>query len=106
MWFNSETFRAVAKLRHNQSLYYFTGSPLPFPFPSGTIAAHFRGGDKRKEMKLVAPARYVEAAIELTQHMLNSFFSRTLFVPNDDERAIQETLAIAEKQGCCHYQFL
>ncbi len=99
MRFNNETVRAVSNLRHNQSLHYFTGgSTLPFPLPSGTISAHIRGGDKKKEMKLVAPARYVEAATELIQRMPNSFSSRTLFVSGDEERAIQESRVLAEKE--------
>ena len=80
-------------------MHYFTGgSALPFPLPPGTIAAHIRGGDKVQEMKLVGPASFVQAATDLIKLMPNSFSSRVLFVSADDEAAIQESRALAEKQ--------
>ena len=99
MRFNDDTVRAIATLRHNSSLQYLTGGrPVPFPFPSGTMAAHIRGGDKYYEMKLVPPIKYVDAASKLIVRMPHSF-SRFLFVSADDPAAITKTKRVAEKRA-------
>ena len=67
--------------------------------PAGTISAHIRHGDKHKEMRLVDPAAYLEAAERLTQLQPLAFGARTYLVTSDSEAAVEASRALAAQRG-------
>jgi hypothetical protein len=67
--------------------------------PAGTISAHIRHGDKHREMRLVEPAVYMEAAERLAQLQPLSFGARTYFVTSDSASAINTSRALASRGG-------
>lgn len=79
--FNRKTVEKVRQLRRTD-----------MPMPAGTISAHIRRGDKQLEMRLVAPERYVDAALELIAGNPQTFAAHTLFLSGDD---IAETAKMA-----------
>jgi hypothetical protein len=96
MRFNNATVEAVASLRHNSQMHYYTNRPsAPFPLPASTIAIHIRGGDKWREMTLIHATKYINAAIENIRNMPLSFSQRVVFTSADDP----EKLALAREQA-------
>jgi hypothetical protein len=96
MRFNNATVEAVASLRHNSQIHYYTNrTKAPFPLPASTIAIHIRGGDKWREMTLIHATNYISAAIENIRNMPLSFSPRVIFTSADDP----EKLALAREQA-------
>jgi len=99
MRFNDRTVHTLAKMRrsermlklgkkgNHQMVEVLQGMPT-FPMPPGTISAHVRHGDKRKEMALVPFDVYVKKAEEIVQ-LLPLAIRRVLFVLTEDPEVIK-----------------
>jgi hypothetical protein len=90
--FNDETIRTVARMRTE-----LLG--MPYPLPPGVINAHIRGGDKKVEMKLVAPGTYVDTAIEIAASIPGGFGRHSLLIVADDQKNIEDGVRLGRARG-------
>ena len=99
MRFNTETIKAMNRLRGDISKQYFTDNITEsrFPLPPNTIAIHIRGGDKSTEMSLVPATIYIDLILKIIINMPLSFSSRTIFISADDDISLNSAREKAEQ---------
>lgn len=98
-WWRAQSAGYLARLNAGTMASVRERRRLEPALPAGTVSAHIRRGDKHKEMRLVEPAVFMEAAERLAQLQPLSFGARTYFVTSDSASAVEASRALAAQRG-------